>query len=122
VLVLLTGEIDLSIGSVAGVSAAVLALLVSVYSVPWWLAIIAMIAVGGGIGAKQGAWLVMFGVPSFIVTLGGLLGWYGVQLYLIQMQRVDTIMVEDPHIVASLRYFCRSRWAGRWPALSALAS
>jgi D-xylose transport system permease protein len=100
VLVLLVGEIDLSIGSVAGVSAAILALLVSVYSVPWWLAIIAMIAVGGGIGAIQGTWLVMFGVPSFIVTLGGLLGWYGVQLYLIQTQRVDTIMVEDPHIVA----------------------
>jgi len=100
VLVLLVGEIDLSIGSVAGVSAAVLALLVSVYSVPWWLAVIAMIAVGGGIGAMQGTWLVVFGVPSFIVTLGGLLGWYGVQLYLIQTQRVDTIMVEDPHIVA----------------------
>lgn len=100
VLVLLIGEIDLSIGSVAGVSAAILALLVSTYTVPWWVAVIAMIAVGGGIGTLQGTWVVLFGVPSFIVTLGGLLGWYGVQLYIIQAQHVDTIIVEDPHIVA----------------------
>jgi D-xylose transport system permease protein len=100
VLVLLIGEIDLSVGSVAGVSAAILALLMSVYSVPWWLALIVMIAVGAAIGALQGTWLVMFGVPSFIITLAGLLGWYGLQLFLIQTQHVDTIMVEDPHIVA----------------------
>ena len=111
VLVLLIGEIDLSVGSVAGVSAAILALLMSVYAVPWWLAVVVMIAVGGGIGALQGTWLVMFGVPSFIVTLAGLLGWYGLQLYLIQTQHVDTIMVEDPHIVAIASTFL-PRFAG----------
>jgi D-xylose transport system permease protein len=111
VLVLLIGEIDLSVGSVAGVSAAILALLMSVYAVPWWLAVLVMIAVGAGIGAIQGTWLVMFGVPSFIVTLAGLLGWYGVQLYLIQTQHVDTIMVEDPHIVAIASIFL-PRFAG----------
>ncbi len=111
VLVLLIGEIDLSVGSVAGVSAAILALLMSAYAVPWWLAVFAMIAVGGGIGALQGTWLVMFGVPSFIVTLAGLLGWYGLQLYLIQTQHVDTIMVEDPHIVAIASTFL-PRFAG----------
>ena len=111
VLVLLIGEIDLSVGSVAGVSAAILAVLMSVYAVPWWLAVMAMIAVGAGIGALQGTWLVMFGVPSFIVTLAGLLGWYGVQLYMIQTQHVDTIMVEDPHIVAIASTFL-PRFAG----------
>ena len=111
VLVLLIGEIDLSVGSVAGVSAAILALLMSAYAVPWWLAVIALVAVGAGIGAFQGAWLVMFGVPSFIVTLAGLLGWYGLQLYLIQPQHVDTIMVEDPHIVAIASTFL-PRFAG----------
>jgi D-xylose transport system permease protein len=111
VLVLLIGEIDLSVGSVAGVSAAILAVLMSVYAVPWWLAVLAMIAVGGGIGALQGTWLVMFGVPSFIVTLAGLLGWYGLQLYMIQTQHVDTIMVEEPHIVAIASTFV-PRFAG----------
>ena len=79
------GEIDLSVGSVAGLASAVLALLL-VHGVPWWLSVIAMIAAGACAGLIQGAWIVAFGVPSFIVTLAGLLGFYGLQLYLIQTQ------------------------------------
>jgi ABC-type xylose transport system permease subunit len=53
----------------------------------------------------QGPWLVMFGVPSFIVALGRLLGWCGLPPCPIQTQHVDTIMGEDPHIVVIVRTF-----------------
>jgi len=70
VLILIIGEIDLSVGSVAGVAAAVLALLL-VQGLPWWLSVLAMVGVGAGAGLVQGFWIVIFGVPSFIVTLAG---------------------------------------------------
>jgi hypothetical protein len=47
----------------------------------------------------------MFGVPSFIVALGRLLGWCGLPPCPIQTQHVDTIMGEDPHIVVIVRTF-----------------
>jgi D-xylose transport system permease protein len=97
VLVLLIGEIDLSVGSVAGVTGAVLALGL-VQGFPWWVSIIAMLAVGAGVGLIQGGWIVLFGVPSFIATLAGLLGLYGLQLYLIQTQNADAILVLQRYI------------------------
>jgi len=78
VLVLLLGEIDLSVGSVAGATAAVLGVLLVNHHWSWWVAIIAMLVVGAAIGAFQGAWFALLGVPSFVVTLAGLLGWLGV--------------------------------------------
>jgi D-xylose transport system permease protein len=97
VLILIIGEIDLSVGSVAGVTGAVLALGL-VQGFPWWVSIIAMLAVGAGVGLIQGGWIVLFGVPSFIATLAGLLGLYGLQLYLIQTQNADAILVTERYI------------------------
>jgi D-xylose transport system permease protein len=97
VLILIIGEIDLSVGSVAGVTGAVLALGL-VQGFPWWVSIIAMLAVGAGVGLIQGGWIVLFGVPSFIATLAGLLGLYGLQLYLIQTQNADAILVLERYI------------------------
>jgi D-xylose transport system permease protein len=79
VLVLLLGEIDLSVGSVAGVTAAILGVLTVDYDWPWWAGILAMLIAGGVIGAFQGAWFAILRVPSFVVTLAGLLGWLGLQ-------------------------------------------
>jgi D-xylose transport system permease protein len=112
VLILLIGEIDLSVGSVAGVASAVLALLL-VHGVPWWLSVIAMIGVGAVAGLVQGVWIVIFGVPSFIVTLAGLLGWYGLQLYLIQTQNSDAILVGQRYIDDLTTTYLPGRYA--WP-------
>ena len=83
VLVLLIGEIDLSVGSVAGVAAAVLA--VSFVQLRWntILALIAALAIGCLIGLLYGYLLTRFGLPSFVVTLAGLLGFLGLQLWVL---------------------------------------
>ena len=57
-----------------------------------------MVCAGAAAGFIQGGWVVMFGVPSFIVTLAGLLGWYGLELYLIQTQHSDAILVPQRYI------------------------
>ena len=97
-LVLLIGEIDLSLGSVLGVSAAVRAVLVAQFGVDARVAIVVAIAVGAAIGALHGAIVVMVGVPTFIVTLTGLLAWQGVQIQLLSPQ--GQVSVQDPFIQA----------------------
>jgi D-xylose transport system permease protein len=86
VLVLLLGEIDLSAGSVSGVSAVVLAVLTVHQGLPWWLGILAALALAAAVGTLHGFIFARIGVPSFVVTLGGLLGWQGLQLWLLQPQ------------------------------------
>lgn len=83
VLALLLGEIDLSLGAVAGVAAAILGVLVAQHG---WLglpAIIVALAAGAIMGLLQGTIIVWARVPSFIATLAGLLAWQGVQLILL---------------------------------------
>src|SRR4029453_10663348 len=81
VFVLLIGEIDLSIGYVSGLAGVVVAELQvpdSGHQYPGLVAIAAAIAVGAAIGALQGSFVAFIGVPSFVVTLAGLLIWQGV--------------------------------------------
>jgi D-xylose transport system permease protein len=96
VLVLLLGEIDLSVGSVAGLTSAVLGVLMVHQGWPWWSAILAVLLVGAAIGAFQGAWFSIIGIPSFVVTLAGLLGWFGVQMRVLGQE--GTINVFDERI------------------------
>lgn len=77
--ILLLGEIDLSVGSVSGVAAAVLVLL-SASGVNPWICILVSIISGGVIGVFQGVWVTLIGVPAFIVTLAGSLGYQGILL------------------------------------------
>jgi D-xylose transport system permease protein len=77
VLVLLLGEIDLSVGAVSGLAAAVMAVLNAKHGWSPYTAIAAGILVGLGIGFLQGFIFNFFGVPSFVVTLAGLLAWQG---------------------------------------------
>jgi len=86
VLVLLAGEIDLSLGSVTGVTSALLGALLANDHWPAGAAIAAALLLGLGIGLLQGLVTVFVGVPSFIVTLGGFLAWAGLQLALIGAQ------------------------------------
>jgi len=83
--VLLLGEIDLSVGYVAAVGAVIAVQLVqpSTTKWPWWAAIIAGLAACCGIGAMQGSLVTRLRVPSFVVTLAGLLVFNGVMLILL---------------------------------------
>ncbi len=80
---LLLSEIDLSVGYTAAVGAFIIAE-VSTHPVglPWWVAILAGLAATASFGAVQGTLITRLGLPSFVVTLGGLLGMEGVMLEL----------------------------------------
>ena len=80
VLVLLLGEIDLSVGAVSGLAAATMAVLSVKHGVSPTLAILLGLLVGTAIGLFNGFMVTVFGIPSFVVTLAGLLGWQGAQL------------------------------------------
>jgi D-xylose transport system permease protein len=97
VLVLLIGEIDLSIGSVSGLTAAIMAVLSAKMGAPSWLAILAGILAGAAIGLLQGWWMAKLHVPSFVVTLAGFLGWQGALLYV--LGSTGTVNLTDPLIV-----------------------
>jgi putative multiple sugar transport system permease protein len=73
ILVIIAGHIDLSVGSIVATSGAVAAVLMVNHHVPWPLALLITLVVGGLIGAWQGYWVAYFGIPAFIVTLAGML-------------------------------------------------
>ena len=83
VLVLLLGEIDLSVGSVSGLAASILAVLVIYKDQPLWLGLLAGCGTGLVIGLFYGLLFTKVGVPSFVITLAGLLGFLGLQLYVL---------------------------------------
>ena len=83
VMILLLGEIDLSVGAVSGLAAGVMAVLTVKHGVSPILGILAGLAVGAAIGCFNGIMVTQFGVPSFVVTLAGLLGWQGVLLWVL---------------------------------------
>jgi D-xylose transport system permease protein len=84
VFALLLGEIDLSIGFVSGIGGIVTAELVKQSTGwPWWAAIIVALLVCAVIGAVQGTIITRLGLPSFVVTLAGFLGFQGVMLLIL---------------------------------------
>jgi D-xylose transport system permease protein len=83
VLMLMVGEIDLSIGSVSGFASAMLGVLWVNQGWPVLLAILAAIVVGGFIGFIYAQLFNRFGMPSFVATLAGLLAVLGMQLYIL---------------------------------------
>jgi len=98
VLVLLLGEIDLSLGAVSGLSAAIMAVLNVKLAVPAPLAVLAGIAAGALVGLLQGWWFARLRVPAFIVTLAGQIGWNGALLYV--LGNTGTINLRDPVILS----------------------
>jgi ribose/xylose/arabinose/galactoside ABC-type transport system permease subunit len=69
-LVMATGGIDISIGSMIGLTTTFLGTVIFVYGLPWWISIILCVLVGGVFGAFNGFVVVKFKVPPIIVTLG----------------------------------------------------
>jgi D-xylose transport system permease protein len=103
VYVLLLGEIDLSVGAVSGLSAAVMAVLNVKHGWDPYLAIAAGVVCGLAIGLLQGALSTGFGIPSFVVTLAGLLTWQGALLYV--LGDTGTININDPKITGLANTF-----------------
>ncbi|MET9800301.1 sugar ABC transporter permease [Streptomyces sp. NPDC006368] len=100
VFVLLLGEIDLSVGSVSGLAAAAFAVLNVRHGLPEGLAVLIAVILGMAVGAVHGFFFATFGVPAFVVTLAGLLGWNGLMLYILGSS--GTINLDDEGLVAML--------------------
>ncbi|HSI41496.1 MAG TPA: multiple monosaccharide ABC transporter permease [Xanthobacteraceae bacterium] len=87
-LVIVTGHIDLSVGSVAGFVGAVAAVLMVRYGLDFVTATVLCLVLGAVIGAAQGYWVAYFKIPSFIVTLAGMLVFKGLALAILAGQSV----------------------------------
>ncbi|MEU1719669.1 ABC transporter permease [Nonomuraea sp. NPDC005692] len=98
VFVLLLGEIDLSAGFASGVCAAVLAVTLATFGLPWYVCVLAAIATGVLIGVVLGTLVAKVGIPSFVVTLAAFLAFQG--LVLVLVNEGTNISVRDSVIVA----------------------
>ena len=87
-LVIVCGHIDLSVGSVLGFVGALAAVMIVQWEIPFLLAGLLCLIAGAIIGAAQGYWVAYFGIPSFIVTLAGMLVFKGLTLWLLAGQSV----------------------------------
>ncbi len=112
-LVIVAGHIDLSVGSVSGFIGGVAAVLMVNYDVHFALASIICLVLGGVIGAAQGYWVAFHKIPSFIVTLAGMLVFKGLALAVLQgssvgpfpaeFQLLSTGFIPDPFAGEALR-------------------
>ncbi|WUD86194.1 sugar ABC transporter permease [Streptomyces sp. NBC_00503] len=100
IFVLLLGEIDLSVGSVSGVSGAIVAVLAVTHGVNEWLAIGAAVAGGALIGSLHGFFFAKIGAPAFAVTLSGLLFWSGAMLQILGSN--GTVNIDSEGVVGKL--------------------
>ncbi|MFF3937420.1 sugar ABC transporter permease [Streptomyces phaeofaciens] len=100
VFVLLLGELDLSVGSISGLAAAVFAVLNVTNGVPEWLALIVAVLAGTAAGTVQGYSIARTRVPAFVITLAGLLTWNGIMLAILGSS--GTINLDENGLVAKL--------------------
>lgn len=110
VYVLLLGEIDLSVGAVSGLCGAILVVLNVKHGWNPYLAIAAAVAAGAAIGCAQGFLFSRFVVPSFVVTLAGLLTWQGALLQV--LGKTGSLNVTDSKItgLANIFYSDTTGW------------
>ena len=100
VFVLLLGEIDLSVGSVSGLCAAIFAVLNVLNGMNEWLALLIAIAGGAAVGLIQGFFFAEVGVPAFVVTLAGNLAWNGLMLQVLGTS--GTVNIPSESVVSKL--------------------
>jgi D-xylose transport system permease protein len=113
VFVLLIGEIDLSVAFVSAVGAVVMTLLLRPDDPgwPWWAAIAVALLCTTAIGLVQALVITKAGVPSFVVTLAGLLIWSGVVLILTtQYSTAGTIRIQNGTVVGIANDFLSDLW------------
>ncbi|MDR6975016.1 D-xylose transport system permease protein [Streptomyces sp. 3330] len=100
VFVLLLGELDLSVGSISGLAAAVFAVLNVNNGVPEWLALVVAVLAGTAAGTVQGYSIARTRVPAFVITLAGLLTWNGLMLSVLGDS--GTVNLDENGLVAKL--------------------
>ncbi len=124
VFVLLIAEIDLSVAFVSGVGAVVMALMLRPEESdwPWWAAIALALGATTAIGLLHGLIITKARVPSFVVTLAGLLTWSGVVLILTtEATTSGTIRIQD-EVVLGIANDYLPAWAGWTLLLAALGA
>jgi putative multiple sugar transport system permease protein len=92
-LVIVAGYIDLSVGSVAGFIGALASVMMVRFGIDFRLAMLLCLIVGGAIGAAQGYWIAYHKIPSFIVTLAGMLVFRGLTLALLGGNSIGPFVV-----------------------------
>jgi D-xylose transport system permease protein len=113
VFVLLIGEIDLSIAFVSAVGGVMMTLLMRPEAShwPWWAAIGVALIITTLIGFLHAILITKAGIPSFVVTLAGLLIWSGVVLILTtQYSSAGTIRIQDPIVIGIANDFLSPLW------------
>ena len=118
IMVLLLGEIDLSAGSVSGLCAVVMTLLYVRSTWPPVVAVLVALAAVALIGALHGVMRTALAMPSFVVTLAGLIGWQGLLLYLLGSE--GTINLPFDHGIATLSDTWLPAWLG-WLVVALVA-
>ncbi len=88
-LVILTGNVDLSVGSVAAFIGAVSAIFMVKMQMPVVPAVILCLVIGALVGAWQGFWIAYIRIPAFIVTLAGMLVFRGLTMVLLKGQTIS---------------------------------
>jgi D-xylose transport system permease protein len=97
IFILLLGEIDLSIGFIGGVAGVLMGVMIfGNNGYPWYIGLGAGLLTGAAIGLLNGLIITVIGLPSFIVTLAGLLAWQGVMLLI--LGDGGTIPINNPVI------------------------
>ena len=87
-MVIVCGHIDLSVGSVVGVIGSIAAVLMVQYGLDFFTVTVICLLTGALIGAAQGYWVAVWGMPSFIVTLAGMLIFRGATIAITQGQSI----------------------------------
>jgi putative multiple sugar transport system permease protein len=89
VMIIVAGQIDLSVGSVVALAGAVSAVVVIRHGMPWWVGVLAALVVGLLVGMWQGFWVAYVGIPGFIVTLAGMLIFRGLTFLVLNNQSLS---------------------------------
>ena len=97
-LVIVSGWIDLSVGSVVAMVGALAGVLIVRYQVDWAVTVAICLVVGAAIGAFQGYWIARWKIPAFIVTLAGMLIFRGLTFVLLKGESVadDAWTIDGP--------------------------
>ena len=93
-LVIVAGHIDLSVGSIVAFVGAVAAILTVQWGMNPLLAALICLGVGGLIGAAQGYWIAYHRIPSFIVTLAGMLVFRGLTLFVLGGKNIGPFPID----------------------------
>ncbi|MDR0837832.1 MAG: sugar ABC transporter permease [Propionibacteriaceae bacterium] len=116
-MVIVVGHIDLAVGSTAGLVGVTMAWMAREYSLPWYIAVLVGLGLGLLIGAWQGFFLAKVGIPGFITTLAGLIGFRGAVIWI-----SHSVAIPPP---VELYHFANGSlpdWGREWTASLGLGS